>query len=419
MEVESTPAAPLAPTSAPERIQILDVLRGFALFGILLVNMAFFMHPFQYATLPFEHANQLDATIAWLIRVLAEGKFYSLFSLLFGIGFMLQWQRAQAKGRPFVGVYLRRSLALLLIGFLHATLVWVGDILMIYAVVGLLLLLFRNTRPRRLLIWVGILVLLPTLFMAASWGLIVLGSQDPAVAAEIEASFVDVRQQTAADLAQAYTVYASGNFAEITAQRLRDLRELGVFTLFTLPNILAMFLLGVYFAKQNILADLPAHRLLFRRLLIWGGSVGLVLNILYANFVATGERDIPTFPMVIATAAQAIGAPLLMLAYVGGLALLWMGPGQRRLRPLAPTGRMALTNYLMQSIMATTIFYGYGLGWFGQVGATVGLLLTFVIYGIEVAWSGPWLTRFRFGPAEWFWRTLTYLRLQPMRLPRT
>lgn len=413
----STHPVALGPTRALERIEILDVLRGFALFGILLVNMGLFIHPFQYVTQPITHANSLDAAAGWLIRVLAEGKFYSLFSLLFGMGFMIQMERAAAKGRPFLPVYLRRSLALLLIGFLHASLIWIGDILMVYALVGLLLIFFRQMRPRRLLIWAAVLLLLPTLFLTAVGGLMQLGSQDPAVAAQVQEVIAAQQAQTAQDIAAAYTVYGEGNFAQITAQRLADLGDLWLYNLFVVPNVLAMFLLGVYFTKQRILADLSSHRPLLRRMLLWGGSVGLILNILYATLISQVDRTLPTTATLVATFAQAIGAPLLMLGYVGGLGLLWLRPTwQARLHRLAPAGRMALTNYLMQSVIATTIFYGYGLGLFGQVGAAAGLLLTVAIYAVELTWSGPWLARFRFGPAEWVWRTLTYLHPQPIRV---
>ena len=414
-------APSLAPTAATERIGMIDALRGFALLGILLVNMALFIHPPQTAAYPIAHNSGLDTTIHWLIRFLAESKFYSLFSMLFGFGFVLQWQRAQARGRSFTPVYLRRSLALLVIGLLHGILLWVGDILAIYAVLGLLLLLFNRLRPRGLLIWASVLVLLPALFLAATTGLTALGSQDPAVAAQIDAALAESAAITQARIAEGYQIYTNGSFAEITARRMTDLVEMGTMGIFLMPNVLAMFLVGAAIAKRDILRDLPGHRALFQRMLIWGGSAGLLLNFVYATLTEGADRTLPTWPLVAATAAQAIGAPLLTLAYASALALLWLSPTwQPRLaRWLAPTGRMALTNYLMQSVIATTIFYGYGLGLFGQVSAAVGLLLTFAIYGLELWWSPRWLARFRFGPVEWLWRTLTYLRPQPLRGPAT
>ncbi len=406
----------LGPTKPQERIDLLDVLRGVALLGILTVNMALFANPAQYVVTPLAQERGLDAVVLWAIRWLAEGKFYALFSLLFGLGFTLQLARAEARGRRFGPVYLRRTGVLLVFGVLHGLLLWVGDILAIYAVLGLALLLFRKMRLRRVLIWAVILILLPTLFIAASFGLIAAGSQDPAVAVEIQAQLDAQTAAMQAQVAEAYTVYGQGSYGEITAQRARDLLFMWQMTLFIMPNILGMFLVGAYLGRRGILADPAAYQPLLRRLLVWGGGVGLVLNGVYATLIGDLSRTQPSGPLLIATVSQAVGAPLLMLAYVAGLALLWLRPAwQTRLRTFAPAGRMALTNYLMQSVICTLIYYGYGLGLFGQVGAALGLLLTLAIFAVEVVWSRWWLARFRFGPVEWLWRTLTYLRGQPMR----
>lgn len=409
-----------APTAPSERIALIDVLRGFALLGIFTVNIALFSHPIEYTTLTIEHANGLDAAIAWLTRVLAEGKFYSLFSMLFGLGFAMQLARAQQRGGSIVPVYLRRNFILLIIGVLHGLLLWVGDILVPYAVGSLVLLLARKAKDRTLLIWAAILLILPTLFLVAALGMMTLARMSPEGATEIDAVFTAQAAITQAELDQAYAVYGSGNFAEITAQRWHDLLKMWGLTLFIFPNILAMFLVGAVVGRRGLLRDSAAHRALFRRVLIWGGSIGLLLNIVYATGIANQDRTIPTWSLVVVTLAQAIGAPLLAAAYAAGIALLWQDPDwQRRLRGLAPAGRMALTNYLLQSVIATTIFYGYGFALFGQVGATLGLAIVFAIYALQVAWSPWWLARYRFGPMEWLWRSLTYWRFQPMRLDRT
>lgn len=413
----TAPTAVLGPTREGERIEILDVLRGFALFGILLVNMIAFNHVMlAAATLPLHFDSQADRVAAWLIRWLAEGKFYSLFSLLFGLGFTLQMMRAEIKGRVFVPLYLRRSLALLAIGVLHGVLFWVGDILAIYAVLGVPLLLFRHMRPRGLLIWAVALLLLPALFLAGAMLLLWLGRQDPATAAQIDVMFAESHAAVIAEVERASAVYATGSFAEITAQRAQELVQMWLTTIFILPNIFAMFLIGAYFGKRGILADLESHRDLLRRLCIWGLALGLPLNAVYATLIETLVRSQPSWPLVIATFAQTVGAPLLALGYLSGQALLWLRPGpQARLHRLAPLGRMALTNYLLQSLIATLIFYGYGLGLFGQVGIAVGVVITFAIYGVNYVVSHWWLRRYRFGPVEWLWRTLTYGKPQLMR----
>lgn len=417
MAALADPKAALSPTSESERIEVLDVLRGFALFGILLVNMiAFGQVMMAAATLPLDYETALDHVAGWGIRWLAEGKFYSLFSLLFGMGFTLQMMRAEAKGRRFVPVYLRRSLVLLVIGVLHGILFWVGDILAIYAVLGVLLLLFRHMRPRNLLIWAVVILLLPSLFMIGANLLLEFARQDPAAAAQIDAMFAESYAATAAEVERASAIYATGGFAEITAQRAIELVEMWLTTLFILPSIFAMFLVGACIGKSGILADLEGHRTLLVRLCIWGLGLGLPLNAVYATLIESLVRTEPSWPLVIAVITQAIGAPLLALGYMSGLALLWQRPAWRaRLYRLAPLGRMALTNYLLQSLIATLIFYGYGLGLFGQVGIAAGVLITIAIYLVNYAVSHWWLGRYRFGPVEWLWRTLTYGRRQPMR----
>ena len=168
----------LAPTQQVERIQIVDILRGFALFGILLVNMALFSRPFQSILFPADPSMPwYDRAAEWLIHTLAEGKFYAMFSLLFGLGMVLLMERIQARGGRFVPLYVRRLLALLLIGLVHAFLIWPGDILILYALVGFPLILFRKARPRTLLIWAVILIAIPLLLTAASTGTDRLGTR--------------------------------------------------------------------------------------------------------------------------------------------------------------------------------------------------------------------------------------------------
>jgi len=423
MNTTNLPARPtLAPVQQAERIQIVDILRGFALFGILLVNMAFFSHPFQSLLFPPDPAMPwYDRGAKWLIHFLGEGKFYSLFSLLFGLGLILLMARIEGRGGRFVPLYLRRLLVLLGIGAIHAFLIWMGDILILYALLGFLLILFRKARPRTLLIWAVILIAGPILFNAVATGLVALGRSVPEGAEQINQIFAQVEAGYVADLERANRVYATGNFLEITAQRAYDYSSMGMISFFVLGfNVLAMFLIGVWFGKRQMFQDLEANRSRFRKLLLWGLGLGIVGNVTYATLIMTLPRFEPSWPLLLAIAAQGVGAPLLCLAYVSALCLLALRPAwTARLKVLAPVGQMALTNYLMQSVICTLIFYGYGLGLFGQVGPALGILLTVVIYLVQIPISHWWMKRFRYGPAEWLWRSLTYLKAQPMRRPST
>lgn len=408
----------VAPVQQTERIQIVDILRGFALFGILFVNMTIFSRPIQAILFPVDPAMPwFDRVAEWLIHFLGEGKFYALFSMLFGLGLTLLMERVEGRGGRFVPLYLRRLLVLLGFGLVHAFLIWMGDILILYALIGFLLILFRKAKPRTLLVWIVILISLPLLFTVAATGLVELGRSVPEGEAQIQQIFAETIASFEADQARAYQVYGNGNFAEITEQRIDDYTSMGLSAYFVMGfNVLAMFLLGVYFGKQGIFRNLEANRGLFRKLLAWGLTLGLGGNALYATMILSMSRIEPTWPLLLATVAQGIGAPLLMLAYVSAFCLLALSPNWgKRLQVLAPVGQMALTNYLTQSIVCTLIFYGYGLGLFGKMGGAMGIGLTFIIYLLQVPISHWWMKRFKYGPAEWLWRSLTYGKLQPMK----
>ncbi len=406
------------PVQPKERIEIIDILRGFALLGILLVNMDLFINPVETAVFPPDPGKPfIDKITYWFIRFLAEGKFYSLFSLLFGLGFAIQMDRAAEKSVKFGGVYFRRILILLLFGFIHAFYIWVGDILMLYAVTGLILLLFRKAKPKTLIVWSIILFSIPVLMQSSGVVAVELGRMDPDAAAEIEKSLATQDSTYRANIAAGYEVYPHGNFTEITAQRRKDMKFMGFVSIILLPNVLAMFLIGLYFGKRKLLHNASENLALFRKLLRWAIFAGIPMNILFATLKISVSPIEPTPMVVLMITAMVVGAPLLCLGYVSMIVfLVQKQPGLNLLNKLAPVGRLALTNYLGQSIACTLIFYGYGLGFFGQVGTTVGLLLTVAIFLTQVALSNWWVKRFRFGPAEWLWRSLTYWKLQPMKL---
>jgi uncharacterized protein len=420
MKAETIAAQPdSAPVQQAERIIVIDILRGFALLGILLVNMEIFIHPIQYimAPPPADSLPLIDRIVGVLVRFFAETKFYSLFSFLFGLGFALLMTRLESRGMRFVPVYIRRLLALLAIGLVHAYLIWVGDILVLYALLGFPLLLFRKAKPRTLLIWAVIFLLLPLIFYSAIASLLELARMDPASAAMIDQSFAETARQYQAQIAQSIEIYSNGGFLEITAQRARDVSFMSIGNFFLAPSVFAMFLIGLWFARKEKFSRLQENLPFFRKLFAWSLALGLIGSLLFTYFMeVSGERFVPNLNMVLVTLGQVFGAPMLSLCYASGLTLLAVKPGwTQRLAPLASAGQMALTVYLLESIICTLVFYGYGLGLFNQVGRTAGLLLGIVVYAALVAFSVFWMKRFLFGPAEWLWRTLTYLKPQPMR----
>lgn len=413
----------MEPTRNTERIALVDGLRGFALLGILAVNMALFREPIQASFMGVAADQPLfDQVATWLVSFFATSKFYTLFSLLFGLGFSIMLTRARERGDAFVPFYLRRLLILLGFGLIHAIFIWIGDILVTYAIMGALLLIFSWVkRPRTLLIWALALFVLPLIFYGLGFaGLAFLQTQiqtQPEIATEFDRALIDSMATFEADLAQAQAVYRDGNFLEITAQRWNELATLvWPFMLFTAPSVLMMFLIGAYLGRREVFGHVDQHIPLFRRLLIFGLLVGVPMNLLYANLVGANAVTLSGLTQLIGGAgALHVGGPAQSLAYVGAFALLsQVAPGKRLIALLAPVGQMALSNYLLQSIVCTLIFYGYGLGLSGSVGAAQGLLLTFVIFGLQIPLSHAWMRRFRYGPAEWLWRTLTYMRRQPM-----
>ena len=415
------PAVVAAPVAAPERIAALDVARGAALFGILSVNMAYFSQPIQALIAgPREWTGPLDRAAAWLIMFLAEGKFYTLFSFLFGLGLAIQMTRAEARGIPFVPLSIRRLLVLLVFGLVHAYFIWIGDILVTYALLGFALLLFRNQRPRTLLVWAGAFLGVLVLMMVAGGASFELARAVPGAGTEIDRAMAQAAAEYASQAEQAERVYREGSFLEITAQRARDLNVLYPNLIFTAPSVLTMFLLGLYAGKRGVVQDIQAHRPLIRRVMGWGLGLGLPLNLFYAVTMLEGSRMNLIGFSGAGQIAQTVGGPLLALGYAAGLTLLSRGdPWRRWLAPVAAVGRLALSNYLLQSLVATTIFYGYGFGFFGQVGPAGGLALTVAIYLAQLPLSVWWLRHFQFGPAEWLWRTLTYARRQPLRATPT
>ncbi|MCX7791029.1 MAG: DUF418 domain-containing protein, partial [Chloroflexaceae bacterium] len=282
---------------------------------------------------------------------------------------------------------------------------------------GAVLLLFAGVkRPRTLLIWAAIFFVLQHLFTFALAGLVELARLVPEGAAQIEAAFAEQEAMFRQQRDQAVAIYSSGSFAEITAQRARDLQTIWFGTLAMAPMVMTMFLIGSVLGRQGVFRDIAAHQGLWRRLVLWGFAIGLPANLLYTVMAENVQRVEFGWQLALMNLALGIGGLAQSLAYLGALTLLaGRMPWQRQLGALRPVGQMALSNYLLQSIIATLIFYGYGLGLFNQVGMALGLLLALLIFLAQIPLSHWWMARFRYGPAEWLWRTLTYLRPQPMR----
>ena len=404
-----------APVDEQQRLDHLDVLRGFALLGILLVNFQFFTRPMTSIVMaPDPSMSGLDQIASGLIAVLAETKFYALFSMLFGAGFALMLHRARASDSRFWPLYLRRIAVLMAFGAAHVLLVWPGDILFIYGLLALLMVLFfRNTPTRRLPKWGAILLALPAAINGVFAGLIQLASNDPKAAGEITSGFEQQQQNMTEFVQETSTIYQNGGFTDALAQRLSEYLMMLSWSPFWVTPMLGFFLLGRWLIASGRLRYVTGSEGFFRAWRNWGLTLGLPLACAGYWLMLDQALHIPSSGLAVASALTSAGAALLAMGYLGLISL-----NAQHLGWLAPAGRMALSNYLLQSLVWTTLFYGYGFGLWGEISRAAQLPLALLFFAGQVIISHWWLARFRFGPAEWLWRTLTYGARQPMRRSR-
>jgi uncharacterized protein len=378
-----------------ERVAALDAVRGFAVLGILIVNIELFRGP--ELLLSFSGSGGLtgaDAVLSTLISIFAESKFITSLAFLFGLGVALQGMRAEERGRSPGRLLARRLSVLALFGVAHAVLVWSGDILLTYALIGFFFLLFYRRRPRTMLIWAGVFIGLPLLLTTL---LAALTLSAPAEASAPIGFLVDLGRGAEA-------AYTSGSYPQMVLQRLRELvLFLSVSLLGAGALILCMMLLGGAMARAGWVSGLASHDRALKRAATVGIALGLPLNAAYALLSqddATATLGLPLF---------VVGAPLLAIGYMATVALLVRRyPRGMVARRLAAVGRLALTNYLTQSVVMTAVFYGFGL--YGSVGLGTALLIAVALLILQLILSPIYLRRFDQGPAEWLWRRLTYGR---------
>jgi len=397
----------LQPVAPAERIVLLDVLRGFALLGILLMNIEGFAGPLNAALTGVDPAlSGANRAADALVYFFVQGKFYTLFSLLFGMGFAVMSGRAELARRPFVPMYLRRGGGLLVIGLAHALLLWSGDILVSYALLSLLLLAFAEA-PTRWLPGIAVIVYL----VASGWVLLfglmgTLAQHDPGWQQEMARIGADWQQSVEAQR----QAYGHGSYLQATAQRVADLGESLRGLLVNGPTMLGMFLLGAWFLRSGVIAAPERHARLFAALR-WG-ALPLGLAAMAASYAIAPWMDPARLDLTssLAWALASLANLLMCLGYLG-----WVTRLAPALRWLAPAGRMALSNYLLQSLVCTLLFYGYGFGAFEQLSRAWQVPFALALFGVQVLASRWWLQVFRFGPVEWLWRGFTYLRLPPLR----
>lgn len=509
----TSPALPaFSPVLAEHRLDALDVVRGFALVGICIANVEFFNRPVAESGdgIP-AGLHGLDWLVAFMVNYLVSGKFWTIFSLLFGMGFALMLERAQSAGRSFLPTYWRRIAVLGAFGLLHYLLLWSGDILISYACGALVLMLILFGRPGWMipaLLACFVLAQVPG-FAVAGWGvlpivfagtvgaylrsekralfalltivpgsLMLLSAALGAVSGKDGGSLVlpafgaglvalgllawrfgaapllrplhagvaifmlvyalaaldggmrlassapdpssgltstEYLAERAARSAQEKQVLTNGSYADAIAMRWQHLDNRIEEESGSVVIVASMFLIGVWFVRAGVIANAAAHLPLLRGLAV-GGIVGGIGLGLAGSAFSTGRMpgvDDPAYDL--AFALLTLGSLPASLGYVAALLLaLHAGGALARIKLLAPYGRMALSNYLMQSLVFSLLFYPYSLGLWGM-GRTGQVGIAVLLCALQIGFSHWWMARFQYGPAEWLWRALTYLAWPPMR----
>lgn len=419
----ATPARGAAPIDPSERNATLDILRGFAMLGILLVNMELFrgaLWPAMVGSLP--DPSPADRVVETATAWFAQGKFISSFAFMFGLGTAVQLARSRARGVVGVGRLPRRFAVLLVIGLLHGFLIWSGDVLALYAVCGFVLLAFAKVSVRVTLWWAA----------GVAVGLAVLAGIGVAVLVALSAAFGDMGAADAeAGMAflepiadRAVEVYANGGYLDQVRFRLWEFPFAQFGTAFYAPLVFVLMLLGLAAGKAGMVTDTERFTALLRRVRGWGLGLGLPLNGVMAfglasvggqaGMMAAAPEDMTALG-ALAMPLSFVAPPILALGYLATITLACRDAALRdRLSPLAAVGRMAISAYLFQSIVCTAFFSVTGL--YASASASFGLVVVVAVWAASLVLCPLWLRSFRMGPVEWLWRWLTYGSRPPLRV---
>ncbi|MEL7449996.1 MAG: DUF418 domain-containing protein [Pseudomonadota bacterium] len=396
----------LQPTVPQERYEVLDALRGFALFGILLANLySFFgynaLSPEQIVSLPLP-----DRGVLFFIDWFIESKFFGLFSILFGIGFGLQAARMADKPAYFRSYWYRRMFILLAIGLVHMVCIWNGDILTLYSLLGMLLPLFLHQSDRALLRWIVFLLAMPVVMFflhwsteeSSFWGLLSRYSLE----LKAQLGFGDLSLLEMRTSASAREVFLINTLSSIP-------RPMSYLLTGRYPQVFGLFLIGLLLSRQ--LPGLVKDRIVLTPLMVSAFTVGLACSFAYAwTKATTGSYYSLTPAGAIQATVLHVGAPLLSLGIGWAFLTVWHAAASGLFRHLATLGRMALTNYLLQTSVSVLLFFGYGLGLMGTLPYAVLPLFAVGILLSQWAFSVLWLRHFRQGPLELVWKHLAYVK---------
>ncbi|HEK9102708.1 DUF418 domain-containing protein [Bacillus pfraonensis] len=375
-----------------QRLEAIDSVRGFSLFGILLVNMTLIQFGMFSADQPTYVFGKIDEGANWFIEFFGTHNFISLFSFLFGLSIILLQKSILAKEKRFFPIYIRRIIILLILGYIHGIFIWSGDILFAYGIVGIFLMMFINRKPKTLLIWAFILLAF-TMFISYPF--------ESNANVDDFSSYIEKEQ----------TVHKTGSYTDHIKFRLYEnpFEDIGItgfsggFLLTFLMIILMapLFLLGIYVGKKGWLFEIDKHVSSLKKLWLISGIFSFTVKIL----------ALLTQQPILIMLKDSVSPLGMALFYGSSIILLFhYKKALRLLEYVANMGKMSVSNYLAQTIIATTIFYAYGFGLYGKIGYFFGIVLTIGIYSIQLYASTYWLQRYRIGPVEYVWRLGTYLK---------
>ncbi|SOB91583.1 uncharacterized protein SAMN05880501_101338 [Ureibacillus xyleni] len=383
------------PTNLDERIHSLDILRGFSLLGILLVNMFAFSLPMPHILdLNYWFTEAKDIIWQQNLDIYVQSSFYPLFSMLFGYGLAMQYTKSQESGANFYKFAPKRLGVLFILGLLHAFLIWWGDILATYAVCGLFLLLFIRFSSGWLLTFGLVINSFMHLFILAIYFLAGIANT------EVEEPAIDIEM-----LNSAISAYGVGGWTDAFTQRLSDLSiQLSLdMWIMSLMTILPYLLIGAAFAKWRLFERAKELKKMWIVLAIIFVAAGLFIK--SAPYIFTRTYLLDYLKVY-------IGGPLLSIGYISLIVSICLIPfAAKILKPIAKAGRMSLTLYIMQSIICTVLFYNFGFSLYGQVDVQMGTIMAIGIYLVQIIFAEIWFTKFRQGPLEMAVKRITYRKI--------
>ena len=379
------------PTGDAGRIEALDMLRGFSLLGIFIANMLVFHSPYMYMDPYSWFADNGEGLSFMWLDIFIEASFYPIFAMLFGYGLSMQYEKSLLQKSPFGPVAVRRMTILLVFGLIHGFFIWSGDILFTYAIMGFIMIALVRVSPKWLFFGALALYVLPNMLIT---GLFYLGEQLAGGASLSE--FADIQQ-----LQESIEVYGHGSYLAALAFRAKEWLMISGANLFLTPfMILPLMMLGAAFAKWKVFERANELK---GRLVVVGISTLVIGLLLKALPFLIG----PGFSVQLVQTY--FGGPLVAIGY--GAIVLMLCTRQwftNIFRPVAKAGRMSMTTYIGQSVIATMIFYHYGFGMYGKVDIMTGTLMAVGIFVVQALLADLWLSRYKMGPLEWIWRIGTY-----------